>query len=241
MNGRDPVSPRDPGAFRGVTDADLLVTGTDTGVGKTVVAAALIFALRQKGVKAVGFKPVETGLVPGVPADSEVLAVASSTDLALARPLKQLPEPLAPAVAAERTGTALDPWAVEDRVRGLRAAGHRVLVEGAGGLLVPLAWGFSAADLALRLGLSAVVVARAGLGTLNHVLLTVEALQRRNVAVRGIVLNGRNEPPDLAESTNPGVLERLLPGFPIVVVPRHPTSTPLAVARGIVGHVAKLV
>jgi dethiobiotin synthetase len=221
--------------------SDLLVTGTDTGVGKTVVTAALILALRQAGVKAVAFKPVETGLVPGDPADSEVLAVAGSADLLLARPLLRLEEPLAPALAAERKGVALDPIAVEERVRALRAAGHRVVVEGAGGALVPLAWGFTAIDLAVRLGLEAVVVARAGLGTLNHILLTVEALQRRGVAVRGLVLNGRGDPPDLAEATNPAVLERLLPGLPIVVVPRHPTSTPLAVARGIVGHVSKLV
>ena len=224
-----------------MTDADFLVTGTDTGVGKTVVTAALILALRQKGVRAVGFKPVETGGVSGEPSDSEVLAVAGSADLAMARPLLRLDEALAPAVAAERASLALDPWEVEDRVRALRMAGHRVLVEGAGGVLVPLAWGFTAADLALRLGLEAVVVARAGLGTLNHVLLTVEALTRRNVTVRAVVLNGRGEPPDLAESTNPAILERLLGGTPVVVVPRHPTTTPLGVARGIVGHVAKLI
>jgi dethiobiotin synthetase len=224
-----------------MTSADLLVTGTDTGVGKTVITAALILALRQKGVKAVGFKPVETGVAPGVLADSEVLAVASSADVLLARPLLQLEEPLAPAVAAERAHVTLDPWGVEERVTALRAAGYRVLVEGAGGVLVPLAWGFTAADLAVRLGLEAVVVARAGLGTLNHIALTVEALTRRNVTVRAVVLNGRGEPPDLAESTNQGIVERLLGGIPVAVVPRHPTSTPLGVARGIVGHVTKLV
>jgi dethiobiotin synthetase len=219
---------------------DLLVTGTDTGVGKTVVAAALILALRQAGVRVVGFKPVETGPIPGEPADSEVLAVASSADVVLARPVLRLEEALAPAMAAERLGVTLDPRVLEERILALRAAGHRVVVEGAGGVLVPLAWGFTAADLAKRLGLEAIVVARPGLGTLNHCVLTVEALQQRGVTVRGLVLNGRGDPPDLAEETNPAALERLLPGLPIVVIPRHPTSTPLGVARGIVGQVAKL-
>lgn len=220
---------------------DLLVTGTDTGVGKTVVAAALVLALRQAGVKAVGFKPVETGLLPDTPADSEVLAVAGSADIPLARPLLRLVEPLAPAVAAERQGVALDPRQVEERVKALREAGLRVVVEGAGGVLVPLAWGYTAVDIAVDLDLEAVVVARAGLGTLNHVALTVGALQRRGVRIRAVVLNGRGEPPDLAEATNPAALERLLPGILVVVVPRHPTTTPLGVARGIVGHVSRIV
>jgi dethiobiotin synthetase len=221
--------------------ADLLVTGTDTGVGKTVVAAALILALRQLAIRAIGFKPVETGFVAGEPADSEVLAVASTVDPVLARPLLRLEEPLAPALAAERAGLTLDPRLVEDRVQALRAAGHFVVVEGAGGVQVPLAWDYTVLDLAARLGLEAVVVGRAGLGTLNHLVLTVDALRRRKVVVRGLVLNGRGDPPDLAESTNPEVLSRLLPGLPIVVLARHPTSTPLAVARGVAALVAPLL
>lgn len=220
---------------------DLLVTGTDTGIGKTVVAAALIFALRDRGVRAVGFKPAETGMIPGEPSDSELLAAASGHAEPLAQPLLRLAEPLAPAVAAERARASLDPAAVEDRLRALRAAGYRVVVEGAGGLLVPLAWGYSALDLAAREGLEAVVVGRAGLGTLNHVALTVEALRRREVVVRGIVLNGKSEPSDLAEATNPAALARLLPGHPIVVVPRHATSDPLEAARRSVPLLAPLV
>ena len=211
---------------------DFLVTGTDTGVGKTVVAAALILALREAGVRALGFKPVESGLGEGEPADSEVLRAASGVDEPLARPLLRLPEPLAPAVAAERAGEALDPGAVEERVRALRACADGVVVEGAGGLLVPLAWGYTALDLAERMGLLAVVVARTGLGTINHTLLTVEALRRRRVGVHAVVLNGRGAPPDLAESTNPDALERLLPGVPLVVLSREAAATStLEVAR----------
>ena len=98
---------------------DLLVTGTDTGVGKTVIAAALVTALRARGVRAVGFKPMETGITAGEPSDSDVLAHASARqNPALARPLLQLPEPLAPAVAAERAGVPLDRgrrWRIELR------------------------------------------------------------------------------------------------------------------------------
>jgi len=214
--------------------ADLLVTGTDTGVGKTVVAAALVMALRQIGAKAIGFKPIETGIGPNEIADSEVLAVASGSRSPLVAPLLRLTEPLAPAVAAERAGVVLNAEAVGERIRALRAGGHTVVVEGAGGLLVPLAWGYTALDLAAETSLTAVVVARAGLGTLNHVALTLEALARRDVPVLAVLLNGRGDPPDLAESTNPAALARLAPDVSVVVLPRQPTSTPLSVARALV-------
>lgn len=220
--------------------ADLLVTGTDTGVGKTVVAAALVMALRQIGVKGIGFKPAETGVSPAEISDSEVLAVASGSASPLVTPLLRLPEALAPAVAADRAGVAFDPAQAVERVRALRASGHTVVVEGAGGLLVPLAWGYTMADFAAEVGLTAVVVARAGLGTLNHVALTLEALTRRDVPVLAVVLNGRGDPPDLAESTNPKALERLAPEIAVVVLPRQRTSTPLGVARALVPSLVTL-
>jgi dethiobiotin synthetase len=219
---------------------DLLVTGTDTGVGKTVIAAALILARRAAGLKTIGFKPVESGAGTGEPADSAILAAAAEVREAMAEPIAQLREPLAPAVAAERAHVPLESAEIERRVKGLREAGWGVIVEGAGGLLVPLTWGFSALDLAARMGLEAVVVGRAGLGTLNHMQLTVEALRRRHVPVRALILNGCGDPPDLAESTNPAALERLVPGIPIVVVPRHQTSDPLEAARHSLSPVAGL-
>lgn len=209
---------------------DILVTGTDTGVGKTVVAAALVLARRERGLRVVGFKPVQTGLADGAPSDAAVLAAATGTS-DVPEPLLQLGEPLAPAVAADRAGVALDTNALEQRVRDLRRAGCSVVLEGAGGVLVPLAWGYTAADIAARMGLEAVIVARAGLGTLNHTQLTVLALRARGVAIHAVVLNGRGDPPDLAESTNPGALARLLPGVRVVVVPRHATRDPLEAAR----------
>ena len=235
---------------------DVLVTGTDTGVGKTVIAAALIAVLRARGVRALGFKPVESGVDADEPADSELLARASGERVALALPLLQLREPLAPAVAAERAGVALNPEELELRVDQLRKAGYTLVIEGAGGVLVPLSWekrgresfsgdagekdsrplSYTVLDLAERRNLDAIVVARAGLGTLNHIALTVLMLQSRRVAVRGIVLNGRSTPPDLAESTNPSILARMLPGLRIVEVPHQNSDRVIAGAAAIVGR-----
>ncbi len=246
---------------------DFLVTGTDTGVGKTMIAAALLLALREQGVQAIGFKPAETGVDPAdlyraavpphdaaevrvdadkgsrarvtadsdalaevrLPADSDVLAEASGVHHEAAAPLLRLREPLAPAVAADRAGLTFDFGVAAARVRTLREAGYRVVVEGAGGVLVPLSWGFTVRDLARNLGLHAVVVARAGLGTLNHVCLTVEALRAFAVPVRGVVLNGAIDA--LPDQTNPDALRRLLPGVTVVVVPHFPEALPLARAQ----------
>lgn len=213
---------------------DLLITGTDTGVGKTVIAAALVTALRTRGVRAIGFKPAETGVDGDEDSDSEVLARASGERVALASPLLQLREPLAPAVAAERAGVVLNPDDIESRLEQLRGEGYTVVVEGTGGVMVPLAWDYTALDLAERCDLDAIVVARAGLGTLNHVALTVLMLQSRHIAVRGIVLNGRGTSPDLAEATNPASLARLLPGLRIVEVPHQNAARVVAATAGIV-------
>jgi dethiobiotin synthetase len=212
---------------------DLLVTGTDTGVGKTVIAAALVAALRARGVRALGFKPAETGGDPEAESDSAILARASGGQHELARPLLQLSEPLAPAVAADRAGRALDPDELEARVRALRADGYTLVIEGAGGVMVPLGWDYTVLDLAERCDLDCVVVARAGLGTLNHAMLTVLMLQSRHLAVRGIVLNGRGRARDLAEETNPSALARLLPGLRIVESPHRPAD-PVAATVAIV-------
>ncbi len=206
---------------------DLLVTGTDTGIGKTVIAAALLRALRRRGVRAIGFKPAETGLAGEELADSERLARAAQEQLPLAAPLLRLREPLAPAVAADRAGTALDPAEAEQRIAALRGAGYTLVVEGAGGVLVPLAWrdgGFyTVLDLAERCALDAIIVARAGLGTLNHTALTVRALQSRGIAIRGVVLNGRDAAEEtLAETTNRASLARMLPDIRLVDVPWQP-------------------
>jgi len=215
---------------------DLLVTGTDTGVGKTIIAAALITALRGSGVRALGFKPAETGVVPGHETDSAVLASASGEQNVLARPLLQLAEPLAPAVAAERAGITVDPDDIEGRIRQLRLDGYTVVVEGVGGIMVPITWAYTALDLAQACDLDAIVVARAGLGTLNHIAMTVMVLRSRQIPIRGIVLNGRSATPDIAESTNPAALSRMLHGIRVIEVPHEPSGAAIAAASAVVSR-----
>ncbi len=213
---------------------DLLVTGTDTGVGKTLVSSALIMALRARGARAIGFKPAETGVDAAGTPDSELLARASGERDPRASPLLQLREALAPAVAAERAGLVLNPDDVESRIDQLRQAGYTVVVEGAGGILVPLVWDYTVLDLAAARDLDAVVVARAGLGTLNHLAMTVMILRSRQIPIRGVVLNGRGPSPDLAEATNPGALGRMVPGIRIVEVPQQASSDPIPAVAAIV-------
>ncbi|HTL02996.1 MAG TPA: dethiobiotin synthase, partial [Vicinamibacterales bacterium] len=120
--------------------ADFLVTGTDTAVGKTVIAAALVKALREQGVRALGFKPMETGVDGAAPADSDLLQRASCEQNPLAAPLLRLAEALAPAVAAERAGVQVHAEDIEQRIDALRREGYTLVVEGAGGVLAPLTW-----------------------------------------------------------------------------------------------------
>jgi len=160
------------------------VTGTDTGVGKTVAAAWLMLALDGEY-----WKPVQAGLA----GESDTDAVRRMTGLAPDRfhePAYNLSAALSPNEAAKRDGAAIE-------VKKIRLPAHRrpLIVEGAGGVLVPLNSGDTMADLIAALGLPAVLVARTTLGTINHTLLSLEALRRRRIAVAGVVLNG---PPDRA-------------------------------------------
>jgi dethiobiotin synthetase len=178
----------------------LFVTGTDTGVGKTLVTAAVALALRSRGVDAGVVKPVQTG-----EGDAPTLKalVGLEEELDEIAPFSYR-APLAPLVAARLEGRAPDLNEVADRVRGLAARHELTIVEGVGGLLVPVGDGWTVADLAADLGLPVLVVARAGLGTLNHTLLTLAEARRRGLEVTGVVLNGRR---DESSETNPGLIE----------------------------------
>jgi dethiobiotin synthetase len=137
-------------------------------------------------------------------------------------------------VAAERANVALNPDDVESRVGQLRRAGYTVVVEGAGGVLVPFAWDYTVLDLAQACDLDAIIVARPGLGTLNHAAMTAMILRARGIAIRGVVLNGRAASPDLAESTNPAALSRMLRDIRIVEVPHQTAGDPVHGAATIV-------
>lgn len=192
--------------------AVLFVAGTDTGVGKTHVARALCTGLRARGLRVGVFKPAETGcLTPAQAADALALreAAGCTSPLETVCPYR-LEAPLAPAVAAKRQGVTIDPALLDRCLASLRATHDVVVCEGAGGLLVPLAEGMLNADWIESRRLPVLLVGRLGLGTLNHVLLSVHELQRRGVPLVGTVLSPCSPGKGLAESTNPEVLS----GFP---------------------------
>jgi dethiobiotin synthetase len=183
----------------------LFVTGTDTGVGKTVVTAALACALRDAGRTPYVVKPAQTGVTRDEPGDlDEVRRLAG--DVA-GHEGARLREPLAPDTAARLEGVELPGLATQRDAVLAAAEDHDVLVEGAGGVLVHLGMHWNLLDLAqslAALGRPAgfVVVARAGLGTLNHAALTVQAIQQRRLHVHGIVIGSWPEVPDLASQQN---------------------------------------
>lgn len=219
----------------------LAVTGTDTGVGKTVFSAALLVFLRQHGLRVAGMKPVETGVVAGdVHRDAEVLRAAAAAGDAIddVCPVA-LPEPLAPLVAAERAGVAIDVARLDAAFARLTQGRDAVVVEGAGGLLVPITRTMAYDQLFRRWQLDLVIVAANRLGAINHTLLTVRAAREAGLLVRGVVLNDAfSEGDDLVERTNAEVLQALLPDvriyrFPLVARPLDLGA--LAVAAGHVG------
>ncbi len=201
----------------------LFVTGTDTGVGKTVVTAAIAALAVAAGRRTVVYKPAQTGVGPDEPGDLEfVRAAAGDVGLLRTACAYRLREPLAPAVAARLEGTHVETSRLVDMYARLSEGADSVLVEGAGGLLVPLADGYLMADLARDLRLPALVVARPGLGTLNHTALTVEAARARGIEVAGIVISGVPEEPDLASATNPAEMIRLARAPLLGAIPRLP-------------------
>jgi dethiobiotin synthetase len=210
----------------------VFVTGTDTGVGKTVVTAAIAAAAAARGARVAVVKPAQTGVAPGAPGDlDEVRRLSGVEDL---HELARYPEPLAPATAARRAGMpALGADAIAAAVGALEGR-DLVLVEGAGGLLVRFDDdGATLADVAARLAAPVLVVTRAGLGALNHAALTCEALLARGIACRGLAIGAWPADPDLAARAN-------LRDFPaytgVPVVGRVPEGAPELGAAAFAGR-----
>lgn len=179
------------------------VTGTDTGVGKTLVACALLRALRARGVSAGALKPIETGVGDAGPLDAIALRQASGAKDSLDQVCPQrFKLPAAPTVAAEAEGAKLDVAALDAAFESQAARHEFLVVEGAGGLLVPAATGISMAGLAARWSLPLVVVARAALGTINHTRLTLEAARARGLEVKGLVISHAEGPLSPAAEAN---------------------------------------
>lgn len=170
------------------------VTGTDTGVGKTLVSAGLLHALAPHHHRVVGMKPVAAGVVPWGEdwASEDAIALRAASTVAVPTALDNpvlLPDPLSPHIAAARAGVQIDIAAIVRSYQALAALADAVVVEGAGGFHVPLSDTETGADLAQALALPVVLVVGLRLGCLNHALLTAEAIRARGLTLAGWVAN----------------------------------------------------
>ncbi len=189
----------------------VFVTGTGTDVGKTVVAAAIAAALHARGERVATFKPVVSGTDladPDWPADHELLAAVTGDEPADVTPAV-FAAPLSPHLAAALAGRPLDPAALRAAFAARAVGADAVVVEGVGGLLVPLTPDYLVRDLACELALPLVIAASPGLGTINHTLLTLEAARAAGLAVAAVVLTPWPAQPSALEADNRATIARL--------------------------------
>lgn len=192
----------------------LFVCGTDTGVGKTLVTGSLLLHLNHVGIRAGGFKPLESGCQSPLRRHlhrADALFLKESG--AMNEPLSAINpyafrEPLAPGIAAEREKRKVSFLFIQKTLNRLKKKYRVILIEGAGGLLVPLSGKKTNLDLIKALKAPVLLVARLGLGTINHTLLTLECLKKNGIDVKGVILNQTTPEYSIAEKTNPEVLKR---------------------------------
>ena len=210
----------------------LFVTGTDTGVGKTLVSAALLHALAGYHRRVVGMKPVAAGteLVNGVPANDDVLALRAASSCRVPPELDNpvlLPDPVSPHIAAARAGVRIDIAHLVACHHALVQLADAVVVEGAGGFHVPLSNTETGADLAQALGLPVLLVVGLRLGCLNHALLTAEAIRARGLTLAGWVAN-HVDPAMLAQQDNIAFLQQRLQAPLLASIPHQSAPDPRA-------------
>jgi dethiobiotin synthetase len=185
----------------------IFITGTDTGVGKTIVAATLARLLRMRGLNVGVMKPVTSGCreEDGSLVSDDALLLCQAAGLACSTDTAPylLREPVAPAEAAKQEGVRIDFVLIREAFDRLAASYDFMIVEGAGGLMVPLSGGMLVADLARLLELPLLVVARPNLGTINHTVLTCFAAGQMDLKVAGVIINNYPLSPDLAERSAP--------------------------------------
>ena len=189
----------------------LFVTGTGTGVGKTIVSAALLAAMRAAGEPARAYKPVVTGLEEPAgewPPDHELLGLAAGVDPEEVAPLRYGPA-VSPHLAGALAGEPIDALALVARARAAASSAQTLVVEGVGGLLVPLADDLTVRGLAIELGLPLLIAASPGLGTINHTLLTIEAARAVRLDVAAVVLTPWPAEPGPMERSNRETIARL--------------------------------
>jgi dethiobiotin synthetase len=197
----------------------VFVTGTDTGVGKTLVATALLRALTVNGVRAVGMKPVAAGIEADATANADVLALAAAGDVDA--PLDErnpyaFSDAVAPHLAAQASGIAIDLATIERAARGLAKRADVLVVEGAGGACVPIDDRHDMLDIAVLLDLPVLLVVGMRLGCLNHALLSALAIRRRGLVLAGWVANLLPPPMALADANVRTLTSRL--GMPPVAI-----------------------
>ena len=225
-----------------ISEAGVFVTGTDTGVGKTIVTAAIALYLKGRGVNVGVMKPVETGVSDSsrLGEDGELLqwAAGTSDEPELITPYR-FEAPLAPSVAAKKEERAIDISVILAAVETLRQRHNFLLVEGAGGLMVPLAGGLLLADLARQLNYPLLVVARPDLGTINHTLLTTFAAQGMAIPLAGFMINNMPENPSEACASAPKALVTLASADLLGVLP-HQKGSPREVVTALAQEIAAM-
>ena len=201
----------------------VFITGTDTGVGKTVVTAALAALLLEKGLLTGVIKPFQTGTELDGLSDAEFIYRFLGRDCVLSEVSPCcLRVPLSPYRAAAIEGVKIPLEDIIEHTRDYISRNDVTLIEGAGGLGVPVTDSYMMADFAVDLGAPVVVVARPGLGTLNHTTLSLEYARQRGARVLGVVINGFPEPADVASATNPAVLRDVFSVNILGVLPHFP-------------------
>ncbi|MDD5434759.1 MAG: dethiobiotin synthase [Nitrospira sp.] len=172
----------------------IFITATDTGVGKTFVSAGIASALKKRGVNTGVMKPVHTGCRSRngalIPEDTLYLMKAASVDdpIELVTPY-MFREPVAPSVAAEKTNTIISVGKIIKSYKALCRRHEYMIVEGIGGIMVPIKKDIYVADLIKKLGLPAIIITRPDLGTINHTLLTIDYMKNKKIHIKGIVIN----------------------------------------------------
>ncbi|MER3446898.1 MAG: dethiobiotin synthase [Candidatus Dadabacteria bacterium] len=216
----------------------IFVTGTDTGVGKTVVSAVLAWILKRSGRRVAIIKPVQTGTNSGGLMDIEFIqrVIGENYTIDEVCPYR-FPLPLAPSVASYLSGEEIDLKRINSAFHNLSSNHDVVIVEGAGGLLVPITDNYLMSDLACDLGLHLIIVTRPSLGTLNHTLLTVESAKHRGLRILGIVINKFPLNPEIAERTNPELILKMTGGPIVGVLPFDPG---ICVEEGRIGRLREI-
>jgi dethiobiotin synthetase len=218
----------------------VLVTGTDIEVGKTWVASALALALRSGGKRVVAVKPIETGC-QGDPGDDEdgVLLARATGQSQPSHAMFRLKEQVAPALASDRSGITIDFDALISKIERCGENAEYLLIEGVGGLLVPLTWEWNIVDVARALGACALVVAVDRIGTINGTLLTLSALELAGVPCAGVVLTAP-EAPDATTGTNAAAISRLSGVDRVITAPRSAYPDRSEAMRTVVGWLGRV-